>query len=98
VPGFGTGLGVSGAGSLNVVNESTQYVRMHVVNYEPLYVALNHAVSLYRPAEHGSIDAARDYLSAAVGRHYRDAGLDDRHLSGDVDYAEMVRWEFDNRD
>jgi len=80
------------------MNADTEYVRMHVVNYEPTYVALNHAVSLYWNDEGKGIAAARDYLRDAVERHYRDAGLDDEHLTDDVDYADIIVWECDNRD
>lgn len=79
------------------MDTATEHVHLHVVNYEPTYVALNHAISMYENDGGRGAAEARDYLIDAVERHALDAGLDYSDLD-DVDYSAMIQWEVAHRD
>ena len=75
------------------MNEATDYVHTHVINYEPTYIALGEAVTMVWDDE--DIHEARDYLADVVDQHWQAMGLDASDLA-DVDYAEMIDWEMSN--
>ena len=74
------------------MNAATSYVQMHVVNYEPTYLALQEAVQMYVDGDDG-IAPARDFLADAVNQHRAGMGLDYDDLTGDVDYAAIIHDE-----
>lgn len=69
----------------------TRTVYERVSAYEPAFVALSHAVSLYVAGDAG-IAPAREYLTDAVERHMRDMGLGPQDLD-EVDYAAIIHAE-----
>lgn len=74
------------------MNADTEYVQLHVVNYEPTYLALLTAVDMYVNGTDG-IAAARDHLADAVAEHRDAMGLNPEHLTDEVDYAAIVAEE-----
>ena len=75
------------------MNEATDYVHTHVINYEPTYIALNEAVTMVQDDDQGIY--ASEYLADVVDQHWQAMGLDADDLA-DVDYAEMIDWEMSN--
>jgi hypothetical protein len=74
------------------MNESTEYVRMHVINFEPTYLALMEAVKDYQ-SETLTFHEAREELAAAVHTHREAMGLRASDLGDDVEYGEMIDFE-----
>jgi hypothetical protein len=74
------------------MNAATEYVQMHVVNYEPSYLALREAVDMYVNGDDG-IAPARDFLADAVSQHLSGMGLDPEDLTDEVDFAAIVAEE-----
>ena len=74
------------------MNAATEYVQMHVVNYEPTYLALLQAVQLFVEGDDG-IAPARDLLVDSVTEHRAAMGLDDEEVGDDVDFAAIVAEE-----
>lgn len=74
------------------MNSATRYVQMHVVNFEPTYLALRQAVAMFVEGDDG-IGPARDFLTDAVERHRDAMGLDPEDLVDDVDFAAIVAEE-----
>ena len=74
------------------MNAATEYVQMHVVNYEPSYLALREAVDMYVNGDDG-IAPARDFLSDAVSQHLSGMGLDSEDLTDEVDFAAIIAEE-----
>lgn len=74
------------------MNAATEYVQLHLVNYEPSYLALRKAVDMYVNGTDG-IAPARDFLADAVSEHMTGMGLDAEDLSDDVDYAAIIHDE-----
>jgi hypothetical protein len=65
---------------------------MHMANYEPSYLVLMEAASLYGDGEI-ELSEARDMLADAVEKHWEAMGLQLSDLDDDVDYASMIEYE-----
>jgi len=76
-----------------VLNESTDYVHTHVVNFEPTYLVLSEVVELYRGGDYEDMAALRDAIAEAVDDHWPDMGLRASDLDDEVDYAAMIEFE-----
>ena len=74
------------------MNTATAYVYLHVVNYEPTYLARLQAVRLFVEG-HDGIALGRDLLADSVTEHLTAMGLDDDDLSDSVDFAAIVAEE-----
>jgi hypothetical protein len=75
------------------MNEDTDYVHTHVINYEPTYLVLMDVVTRWNEDQSNGIADYRDELRAAVESHADAMGLDPEDLSDDVDYAAMIEYE-----
>lgn len=73
------------------MNEATSYVHLHVVNYEPSYLALMDAVNRLRNGE--ELREVRESLADAVAEHVGGMGLRTNDLGADVDYTAMIEYE-----
>ena len=74
------------------MNAATSYVQLHVVNYEPTYLALREAVRMYVDSDDG-IAPAREFLTDAVERRCAAMGLDPEDLTDEVDFAAIIHDE-----
>jgi hypothetical protein len=74
------------------MDEPTAYVRMHVINYEPSWLALHDAATRYRD-DILTLAQASELVAAATGKHRAAMGLKPKHLTGDIGYADMVELE-----
>lgn len=75
------------------MNNDTDYVHTHIVNYEPTYLALADIVRRWEDDETNGIADYRDDLQAVVEQHWEAMGLDYSDLTDDVDYAVMIQFE-----
>lgn len=78
------------------MNEDTDYVHTHVVNYEPTYDVLNDVCQRWMVDHTNGIAEYRDELQKAVELHAHAMGLNSVDLTDDVDYAVMITWEVEN--
>lgn len=78
------------------MNEDTDYVHTHVVNFEPTYNVLVDVCQRWADDETNDRSEYRDELRDAVEQHYLEMGLDAEDLSDDVDYGVMIEWELGN--
>lgn len=77
------------------MNDSTSYVRMHVINFEPTYLALMDAVAMLDDG--APMCESRDRLAESVDYHREAMGLDADDLDFDVDFADMIEFEAGDR-
>lgn len=75
------------------MNDATDYVHTHVVNYEPTYLVLDEVTHMYREGDYEDMAALRDALAESVDQHWPEMGLHPTDLSDDVDYAAMIEYE-----
>lgn len=76
------------------MNEDTNYVHTHVVNYEPTYLVLMEAVNNYRDG--GDLCQSRDMVEDAIESNVAGMGLQPSDLTDDVDCIDMILWELGN--
>lgn len=81
------------------MNTDTDYVHTHIVNFEPTYLVLAGAATVWAdPDPNVTLAELRDELADAVERHCAEMGLCPSDLTHDVDYAVMIEWEVDHAD
>lgn len=78
------------------MNEDTDYVHTHVINYEPTYDVINDVCQRWMSDQSSPRAQYRDELQDAVELHYIAMGLDLDDLTDDVDYGVMIEWEIEN--
>jgi hypothetical protein len=78
------------------MNEDTDYVHTHIVNYEPTYLVLANCVLAWEDDQHGPLAPYRDILRSEVEANFVAMGLHPRDLTDDVDYAAIIEWELEN--
>lgn len=68
------------------MNDATEYVHDHIVNYEPTYIALMDCVN--HNMHPNTLKTVVRHSCTAMGLQYEDLR--------DVDYAAMIQWEREN--
>lgn len=76
------------------MNEATDYVHTHVVNYEPTYLVLSEAVERYRNGAYDDVAELRNAVAESVDQNWQAMGLDATDVNDDdVDFVAMIEFE-----